>query len=175
MKGEIFKTVGKRPGGFKVFWGPPRAPGWPETGSANNVGQFRGRQSNPCLGGPFRGHFSFLKVTPLSKANVYVHVVCFSIRNGLSRRGNSLLEKMLEPFVMFRASFGPPGGPDWARIWPQRPALEPRSIVQIWPMAARFVAKNCVQKHRTSRSSFSARCISAYSELRNNYFSITFR
>ena len=67
----------------------------------------------------------------------------------------------------FRAVFGAPRGRDLARMWPQRPAFEPRSIVQIRPVAARLVAKNAFSKNRISRKSFSARCISAYSECRN--------
>ena len=49
---------------FGVFWASP-APGVAGNGfSAKNDSEFRGRHPNPCPGDPFRGHFSFLKVTP---------------------------------------------------------------------------------------------------------------
>ena len=34
-----------------------------------------------------------------------------------------------------------PRGPGMGPMWPRGPAFEPRGIVQIWPMAARLVAK----------------------------------
>ena len=46
--------------------------------SAKNDSQLRGRDSNPSPGDPFRGHFSFLKVSPPKIAKVYVYVFCFS-------------------------------------------------------------------------------------------------
>ena len=62
---------------FGPFWASP-GPGVAGNGfSAKNDSQFRGRDSNPCPGGPFRGNFSFLKVTPEKMAKVYVYVVCF--------------------------------------------------------------------------------------------------
>ena len=46
------------------FWGASPGPGVAGNGSsAKNDNQFRGRHSNPCSGGPFRGQFSCLKVT----------------------------------------------------------------------------------------------------------------
>ena len=70
-------------------------------------------------------------------------------------------------FGFFRDLFGPPWGPKWAQNVPLGPAFEPQSIVQIRQMATRLVAKNCFHNFRNSRNSFSARCISAYSECRN--------
>ena len=56
---------GKLSGRFSDFFGASPGPGVAGNGfSAKNDSQFRGRHSNPCPGDPFRGHFSFLKVTP---------------------------------------------------------------------------------------------------------------
>ena len=69
-------------------------------------------------------------------------------------------------FDFFWIFLGPPGAGNGSKMCPRRPAFEPQSIVQIRPMATRLVAKNCFQNFRNSRNSFSARCISAYSECR---------
>ena len=63
---------------FGLFWASP-GPGVAGNGfSAKNDSQFGGRDRNPGPGDPFRGHFSFLKVTPEKMAKVYVYVFCFS-------------------------------------------------------------------------------------------------
>ena len=73
-KQNCWKTFGAS---FGTFWASP-GPGVAGHGfSAENDSQFRGRHSNPCPGNPFRGHLSFLNVTPQHMANVYVYVCCF--------------------------------------------------------------------------------------------------
>ena len=63
MKNLIF--FGHFPGDVLMFLGASPGPGVAGNGfSAKNDRQFRGRDPNPCPGDPFRGHFSFLKVTP---------------------------------------------------------------------------------------------------------------
>ena len=62
---------------FGIFRASP-GPGVAGKGfSAKNDRQFRGRHSDPSPGDPFRGHFSFLTVTPQKLAKVNVYVLCF--------------------------------------------------------------------------------------------------
>ena len=76
---HLFLTVSNMLGHFRdvssvIFRASP-GPGVARNGfSAKNDSQFKGRHSNPCPGDPFRGHFSFLKVTPPKMAKVYGYV-----------------------------------------------------------------------------------------------------
>ena len=62
LKKHIFHFLGKNSGAiFGICCASP-GPGVAGNGfSAKNDGQFRGRDRNPCLGDPFRGHFSFCR------------------------------------------------------------------------------------------------------------------
>ena len=70
--------------------------------------------------------------------------ICVFSNSGLAGVILLFSTKCLDFFGTF---LGPPGAGNGPKMWPRGPAFERRSIVQIRPMAARFVAKVRFAKH----------------------------
>ena len=154
-----------------IFFGAFRAPGWPETDSPRKIITKSGVETRiRALGTRFVAIFRFREICDVDyNLSSKIIMEYWKSRNGQSRKGNSQKSKFPQQlFDFFWIFLGPPGAGNGSKMCPRRPAFEPQSIVQIRPMATRLVAKNCFQNFRNSRNSFSARCISAYSECRKN-------